>query len=171
MLPKTLGLAPIVNRALTANLFNVDANGNVTSLGTITKGNYNFNVVYTASNGPIHTEQVVLNLTEALQGSTISAHSLNQITITSNVMSSINGFAARDGFGHYRIGVNRALTIINWTINRDSGTITSVGNIEYDTQSSFTFDVIYDGSDGRKIYRDSHIKHWGYIKLFSHIIS
>jgi len=64
-------------------------------------------------------------------------------------MSSINGFAARDGFGHYRIAATGS-DYNKFTINRDSGTITSVGNIEYDTQSSFTFDVIYDGSDGRK---------------------
>ena len=132
-----------------ANKFSIDGSGNVTSTGTVTQGSYNFNVVYTASNGPIHTEAVSLTLTEALQGSsTITAHEANQITIASNVMSSIHSFANRDGFGSYRLGTSGS-DYNKFTINASSGNITSLGTIEFDSKPTLTFDVIYDGSDGR----------------------
>ena len=132
-----------------ANKFSIDGSGNVTSTGTVTQGSYNFNVVYTASNGPIHTEAVSLTLTEALQGSsTITAHEANQITIASNVMSSIHSFANRDGFGSYRLGTSGS-DYNKFTINASNGNITSLGTIEFDSKPTLTFDVIYDGSDGR----------------------
>ena len=132
-----------------ANKFSIDGSGNVTSTGTVTQGSYSFNVVYTASNGPIHTEAVSLTLTEALQGSsTITAHEANQITIASNVMSSIHSFANRDGFGSYRLGTSGS-DYNKFTINASNGNITSLGTIEFDSKPTLTFDVIYDGSDGR----------------------
>jgi len=132
--------------------FSVDANGNVSSTQALLRANqasYNFNVVYTAAGGAVHTEAVTLNLTEALQGSsTITSKEASEIIIEANELDSIYNFASRDGFnGQYYIGTSG--NDENKFLISDLGRITSRSKLEFDTQQSYAFDVEYRASDNR----------------------
>ena len=132
--------------------FSVDANGNVSSTQALLRTNqasYNFNVVYTAAGGAVHTEAVTLNLTEALQGSsTITSKEASEIIIEANELDSIYNFASRDGFnGQYYIGTSG--NDENKFLISDLGRITSRSKLEFDTQQSYAFDVEYRASDNR----------------------
>jgi len=134
-------------------LFAIDANGAITSRQPLLIANqqsYNFTVVYTASGGRIHSEAVQLNLTEALQSNaTLTADESGEISIAATTLQKINGFAGRDGFrGRFSIattGTDHGLFAIS-----SSGKITSRSGLDFTSQQSYGFDVIYDASDGRR---------------------
>ena len=136
--------------------FSVDGVGNITSNGALlrsTQAQYNFIVQYTASNGDVHNEAVSLELTEALQGvSNLTAIEAGNVQILLDRLTNLSGFASRDGsrgtFSIENIGPDYTKFII-----APNGNIASVGSLEFDSQQSYNFTVLYSASDGRQ-FRD-----------------
>ena len=135
-----------------AALFSVDSAGVVTSTGPLlrsNKTNYTFGLVYTASGGSIHTETVNLSLTEALQSdSLVSAAEANTVNILLDRLTEISSFSSSDGAnGSFQIAATGS-DYSKFTISAN-GNITSLAALDFDTQSSYTFDVLYISSDSR----------------------
>ena len=136
-----------------ASKFSIDSSGNITSTQTLLtseKSQYQFNVIYNAGIGKQHIENVTLDLIETLSGSsTITAVESNQINIANSVTEKIHRFAERDGFsGSFRIN-NSGNDYDKFTVLSD-GTIRSNGSLDYSTQQSYSFDLIYTASDNRQ---------------------
>ena len=140
-----------------AGLFNVDGAGNIVSNTAMLKSakeDYRFDLVYTASNGDTHVESISLRLTEALQGSTtLSAVESGQVNILLDRLTNLSGFASRDGSrGHFSI--ETAGNDYNKFQIAANGNITSTGSLDFDTQQSYQFTVVYLASDGQQ-FRDT----------------
>lgn len=135
-----------------AGLFTIDTAGEVTSTGALLRSNktsFSFNVLYTSSGGDTHTEAVTLNLSEALQSdSVMTADEAGRVDILLDRLTEISGFSSRDGAnGSFQIAATGS-DYSNFSISAN-GNISSVGALDFDTQSSFTFDVLYIASDNR----------------------
>ena len=133
--------------------FSVDSNGNVTSTQALlvdTQQSYNFNLIYQASPSKTHTEAVTLNLDRARQGtSTLNANESNKVNIPFNTLSIVAAIAAEDNYeGSFSIA-QTGNDFNKFHIN-SIGTITSNGALDYASQASYTFDVIYNSSDGER---------------------
>ena len=133
------------------NKFNINtATGQITSKNPLlkdTQSSYQFNVLYTTSNGITHNEAVTLNLTESLQGNTtVTAQEANTLTIAKNTPSSLNAFASRDSYrGTYSLtGVDSGSFSVD-----SNGVISTSRQLDFDAQSSYSFDLKYRASDNR----------------------
>ncbi len=130
-----------------ANLFTIANDGAITSNGTINKGTYSFNVNYTDGAGATHVEAVTLNITEALQSSsTLSAAEANTVGINTSAMSNLASFASRYGGGTYLPLTGADANKFN--INSSTGRVTSKAPLDFDTQQSYAFDIIYRANVG-----------------------
>ena len=135
-----------------ASLFSIDSTGEVTSTGALLRSNkssFSFNVLYTSSGGDTHTEAVTLTLSEALQSdSAMAAVESGRVDILLDRLTEISGFSSRDGAnGTFQIAATGS-DYSKFSISAN-GNISSVGALDFDTQSAYTFDVLYIASDSR----------------------
>ena len=135
-----------------ASQFSIDSAGEVTSNGALLRSNktsFSFNVLYTSSGGDTHTEAVTLTLTEALQSdSVLTAAESGRVDILLDRLTEISGFSSRDGAnGSFQIAATGS-DYSQFSISAN-GNISSVGPLDFDTQSSYSFDVLYIASDNR----------------------
>ena len=105
-------------------------------------------MLYTTTTGITHNEAVTLNLTESLQGvATITAKEAGTVQIQESILSDLNAFAAKD-FGRGQYTISGGADASKFQVATD-GNVASTQALEFDTQSSYTFDLRYTASDGR----------------------
>jgi flagellin-like hook-associated protein FlgL len=124
--------------------FTIDqATGNITSSSVSqTSSPYEFTVTYNRSDGGYHKENVTLNLTPALFATTTTeAQESDSVTIALDQMSALNTYVSSNPGGVFSISSSGS-DYSNFSIDSSTGVITS-GVLDYDTQSTFNFDVLY----------------------------
>jgi flagellin-like hook-associated protein FlgL len=136
-----------------ADLFQIDASGNVTSKGAAlqsNKLNYAFTVVYDGGVGKIHRENVSLAITEALQSTaTVSAQEANTVSISAAQLTKLDGFASRDSYAGYFYIEQSGADHNKFTIDPTTGALTSNQNLDFSNQENYQLNVKYRASDNR----------------------
>ena len=132
-----------------AGLFNISNEGVITSKNPmVLQGSrtynfadrYNFEINY-IKNGTTFTEQVILNVTQALQSqSNLSAAEAQAVNLQSNTFQRLNAFAARDRFrGSYQLQNGYG---DNHLFNHDgSGNLTSKSTMEFNERTDHKYDL------------------------------
>ena len=144
-----------------ANLFTVNNNGDVTtkpgtSLLIANRGNYNFTVNYRNTAGITHSENVSLNLFEALQAtSNLTASQANIIKINPNSMAKISGYAARNGPGQFSFQNNSDDHTL-FDLNSTTGAVQSKsGQIDYNQKQSYQFTITFTPTGSGKSFSET----------------
>ena len=149
-----------------SNQFNVNANtGKVTSRGTqliSDAENRQFVLRYVAWDGQVHEEIVKLQLTDSLQARTVTqAPEANKVAISKDDISQIINFAKNDKFGGRFYMAQQAIPghanptsdHLKFEVTQD-GQITSKTALDFDLQSNFEFDLVYEALSGNTFRQD-----------------
>ena len=138
-----------------ASYFFLDGGGNIISNGTLRladKQSYNLKYIYNSPNfSPTHIENIRLNLTEALQASSVLyANSADDVGIDRGQLGNLNEFAARDSYaGSFNLGPSGSDVDDYLMFQIDSsGNITSQSPFDPTLQSQFSFIASYTNSAG-----------------------
>ena len=131
--------------------FQIDSNGRITSVSGLdfsVENNFDFNVVYRATDGTEFTSRVDLSLTDTFTSTaTASAEEADQILLNASDLSATADFVSRDsGTGSYSIaatGPDYAMFSVN-----ASGLVTGTGPFRRSSQPSYQFDLNYHASNG-----------------------
>ena len=132
-----------------SSLFSIAADGTLNLTPTPSynqKKFYEVDIKYVGSDGREHTETVTLDITPILTAtSVLTAQEATTVTIDDTDLSSINAFALTDlKRGTYTLtGTDRNKFSISST-----GTITSVGKLDFDAKPSYSFNAVYTSTDG-----------------------
>ena len=132
-----------------SSLFSIAADGTLNLTPTPSynqKKFYEVDIKYVGSDGREHTETVTLDITPILTAtSALTAQEATTVTIDDTDLSSINAFALTDlKRGTYTLtGTDRNKFSISST-----GTITSVGKLDFDAKPSYSFNAVYTSTDG-----------------------
>ena len=133
--------------------FDVDQTGRVTANRQLLRAvnpTVQFDVLFQSWNGKTHRETVTVNITESLQASTIVDvyEATNRIDIGVSQLDNIQAFARRDlNRGSYRVAGGADFR--DFTVDRNTGTISSKSGIEFDTKRQYQVAIDYLASDGR----------------------
>ena len=113
---------------------------------------YEFNVIFTPVSGGSHTEKINLKVTESLLGtSTLTAHESGQVTINTNTMTDLMRFKSRDRNAGRFSFANLPDDNGKFSINATTGEVTSNTALDFSTQQSYAFKILYTAaSDGRQ---------------------
>ena len=136
-----------------AAFFDIDQTGRVTAnrqLLNAINPNVQFDVLFQSWNGKTHRETVRMQISESLQAaaSVDVYEATDSISVGIGQLDSIEGFAARDlNRGTYSI--SGGADFLDFTVDSNTGTITSRDGVEFDTKDSFEVAIDYLASDGR----------------------
>ena len=131
--------------------FQIDSNGRITSVSGLdfsTENNFDFNVIYRATDGTEFTSRVDLSLTDTFTSTaTAYAEEADQILLNASALTATADFVSRDsGTGSYSI----AATGPDYTMFSvdSSGLVTGTGPFRRSSQPSYQFDLNYHASNG-----------------------
>ena len=136
-----------------AAFFDIDQTGQITAnrqLLNAVNPNVQFDVLFQSWNGKTHRETVQMQISESLQAAaTVDVYeATDSISIGIGQLDSIEGFAQRDfNRGVYRIA--GGADFLDFTVDMNTGTITSRAGIEFDLKDSYEVAIDYVASDGR----------------------
>ena len=109
-----------------------------TALDFTTENQFHFNKVYTASDGRVFTDRVILNLTDTLSSTaSMQVEESNQIVINISDLTASNTYATQNpGGGFAVVSANNLFQLVGNQI---------IANKEFrkEDQSQYTFDLIY----------------------------
>ena len=121
--------------------FAMNADGSVyskTALDFTTENQFHFNKVYTASDGRVFTDRVILNLTDTLSSTaSMQVEESNQVVINISDLTASNTYATRNPGGDFSVvSANNLFQVVGNQI---------IANKEFrkEDQSQYTFDLIY----------------------------
>ncbi len=147
------GLFSIDPTSPDAAFFDIDQTGRITSnrqLLNAINPNVQFDVLFQSWNGKTHRETVRMQITESLQAAaTVDVYeATDSISVAVSQLDSIEGFAQRDlNRGVYRLAGGADFR--DFTVDMNTGLITSKDGIEFDTKDSYEVAIDYVASDGR----------------------
>ena len=131
--------------------FQIDTNGRITSntgLDFSVESNFDFNVVYRATDGTEFTSRVDLSLTDTLTSTaTASAEEADQILLNASSLTATADFVSRDaGTGSYSIAASGP-DYTMFSVD-SSGLVTGTGPFRKSSKPSYQFDLNYHASTG-----------------------